>query len=232
MKKWGFLILLLVCLCFVFIKNGSFFEPKVDLPNVEVHDQVEERRTFDNIQKIKITEEQVYEGNLLLVNSEYPVRQESIQSDVVNLSTHDELVKGYGLLYNNTYLSEDIAREFAEMIAAAEKEGVDNFWITSGFRNFDEQNELYQEMGSDTALPAGYSEHNLGLALDVGTTQEAMAKAPEGEWIEKSAWKYGIILRYPEDKVDITGIQYRSEEHTSELQSRGYLVCRLLLVKK
>src|SRR5258707_10320493 len=28
------------------------------------------------------------------------------------------------------------------------------------------------------------------------------------------------------------GPQYRSEEHTSELQSRQYLVCRLLLEKK
>src|SRR5690625_6154846 len=27
-------------------------------------------------------------------------------------------------------------------------------------------------------------------------------------------------------------VQYRSEEHTSELQSRGHLVCRLLLEKK
>src|SRR3712207_7719468 len=32
--------------------------------------------------------------------------------------------------------------------------------------------------------------------------------------------------------VDILGIPWRSEEHTSELQSRQYLVCRLLLEKK
>src|SRR3712207_7645032 len=38
--------------------------------------------------------------------------------------------------------------------------------------------------------------------------------------------------------TDLTGhaeavqLQYRSEEHTSELQSRQYLVCRLLLEKK
>lgn len=63
-------------------------------------------------------------------------------------------------------------------------------------------------MGSETALPAGYSEHNLGLSLDVGTTQTTMAKAPEGEWVENNAWKFGFILRYPEDKSDITGIQY------------------------
>src|SRR3712207_7821084 len=29
-----------------------------------------------------------------------------------------------------------------------------------------------------------------------------------------------------------TGMRFRSEEHTSELQSRQYLVCRLLLEKK
>src|SRR3712207_6959358 len=34
----------------------------------------------------------------------------------------------------------------------------------------------------------------------------------------------------PEDAADAT--QERSEEHTSELQSRQYLVCRLLLEKK
>src|SRR3712207_8359810 len=38
-------------------------------------------------------------------------------------------------------------------------------------------------------------------------------------------------------KVLVTGLEvetmsYRSEEHTSELQSRQYLVCRLLLEKK
>src|SRR5439155_26344869 len=30
----------------------------------------------------------------------------------------------------------------------------------------------------------------------------------------------------------VTSLRFRSEEHTSELQSRGHLVCRLLLEKK
>src|SRR3712207_7054275 len=46
---------------------------------------------------------------------------------------------------------------------------------------------------------------------------------------------YGI-LRYVADPQTRAGPQlsfnYRSEEHTSELQSRQYLVCRLLLEKK
>src|SRR5690625_7111911 len=33
-------------------------------------------------------------------------------------------------------------------------------------------------------------------------------------------------------EVDMTSLSARSEEHTSELQSRGHLVCRLLLEKK
>src|SRR5690606_39713812 len=33
-------------------------------------------------------------------------------------------------------------------------------------------------------------------------------------------------------KIDVTGLEARSEEHTSELQSRENLVCRLLLEKK
>src|SRR3712207_7822263 len=35
-----------------------------------------------------------------------------------------------------------------------------------------------------------------------------------------------------EEDVDVAGDRLRSEEHTSELQSRQYLVCRLLLEKK
>src|SRR5439155_17746211 len=37
---------------------------------------------------------------------------------------------------------------------------------------------------------------------------------------------------HSQGKVDEAIAEYRSEEHTSELQSRGHLVCRLLLEKK
>ncbi|MBG9586051.1 VanY-A/VanY-F/VanY-M family D-Ala-D-Ala carboxypeptidase [Cytobacillus firmus] len=206
MKKWGFL--LVVCLGLTFVNVDSFFEPKVNIQNNDhLESDIEDTRSIEHIQK-EITGEQIYQGNLLLVNSEYPVHPDSIKSDVINLSEGNELTRGYGLLNSEIYLSEDVARKFSEMIAAAEKEGVRNFSITSGFRGFEEQSVLYQEMGSDYALPAGYSEHNLGLSLDVGSTQMKMADAPEGKWIEENAWKYGFILRYPKDKTDITGIQY------------------------
>ena len=206
MKKWGFL--LVVFLGLTFVNMDSFFEPKVTIQNNDQFESdIEDTGSIEQIQE-EITEEQIYQGNLLLVNSEYPVHPDSIKSDVINLSEHNERTRGYGLLNSEIYLSEDVAREFSEMIGAAEKEGVRSFSITSGFRGFEEQSVLYQEMGSDYALPAGFSEHNLGLSLDVGSTHLKMANAPEGKWIEENAWKYGFILRYPKDKTDITGIQY------------------------
>ena len=210
MKKWGFLLFLVLCLSFAFVNKESSIQDKIEVQRYEKNniDHLDNSETSESFETIEITKEQVFQGNLLLVNNEYPVHQESIKSDVVNLFTHKELTKGYGLLDNEIKLSEDVVHKFSGMIAAAEKEGVRHFLINSGFRDFDEQSVLYQEMGSDYALPAGYSEHNLGLSLDVGSAQMKMDVAPEGKWIEKNAWKYGFILRYPKDKTAITGIQY------------------------
>src|SRR5690554_7515363 len=40
------------------------------------------------------------------------------------------------------------------------------------------------------------------------------------------------LNRRTDELLELTGLQGRSEEHTSELQSRPHLVCRLLLEKK
>ncbi|CEG32509.1 VanY-A/VanY-F/VanY-M family D-Ala-D-Ala carboxypeptidase [Peribacillus simplex] len=203
MKKWGFLLVFALFLVFIF-KILPISQDKVEDQRYEQNDNT----AIENSQKIEITKEQIHQGNLLLVNSEYAVQQAGIKSDIINLFTHKELNTGYQLLNNEIKLSEEIAEKFSEMIAAAEEDGVSNFLINSGYRDFDEQNKLYKEMGADYALPAGHSEHNLGLALDVGSTQMKMKEAPEGEWIEENAWKNGFILRYPANKTDITGIQY------------------------
>ncbi|AYB38198.1 VanY-A/VanY-F/VanY-M family D-Ala-D-Ala carboxypeptidase [Brevibacillus laterosporus] len=213
MKKWGFLLLFLLCLGFAFINKALFFQEKLEIQKYDQNhkdniDNIANIGTPLSIQKKEIAKEQIYQGNLLLINSKYPIRQESVKSDIVNLSKHNELINGYGLLNTNIYLSKGIAQKFSEMINDAVKEGVSQFFINSGYRDFDEQSVLYQEMGADYALPAGYSEHNSGLSLDVGSSLTKMDRAPEGKWLKENAWKYGFILRYPKDKTDVTGIQY------------------------
>src|SRR3712207_8073002 len=54
---------------------------------------------------------------------------------------------------------------------------------------------------------------------------------------KKSIYIYKIMLKGQEEQfkgksMEILKLCNRSEEHTSELQSRQYLVCRLLLEKK
>ncbi|MEK4760146.1 VanY-A/VanY-F/VanY-M family D-Ala-D-Ala carboxypeptidase [Viridibacillus sp. FSL E2-0187] len=203
MKKWVFFSLIL-CTVFVSIYMAPLSQNGIEVKSVEKDDKV----TSTNTEKKEITKEQIYKGDLLLVNKDYPVQKDSIKSDIINLFQNKELVSGFVILDRNLRLSKEIVYKFLKVVDAAEKDGVSHFLISSSYRDFDEQSELYQKMGSNYALPAGYSEHNLGLSLDVGSTQMKMEKAPEGKWIEQEVWKYGFVLRYPKNKTNITGIQY------------------------
>ncbi|WP_103104982.1 M15 family metallopeptidase [Brevibacillus reuszeri] len=204
MKKWGclFFILLLV-VGYKVVEPFAWGGQKQQ----EGSNQ-EQARSDQNYKTISVETDQIYKGNLLLVNKDYPVHQEGVASDVVNLVRHNYLIDGYALNDGSIELSEKVAESFLEMVQAASADDVNHFMINSGYRGFEEQRMLYEKMGSDYALPEGYSEHNLGLSLDIGSTQMKMDQAPEGKWLKKNAWKYGFILRYPEDKVAITGIQY------------------------
>ncbi|SFJ50869.1 MULTISPECIES: VanY-A/VanY-F/VanY-M family D-Ala-D-Ala carboxypeptidase [unclassified Bacillus (in: firmicutes)] len=204
MKKWVFISLFILCTVCVGIYIAPLFQNGVDVKIAEKGDKA----NSTNTEKKEITKEQIYKGDLLLVNKDYPVQKDSIRSDIINVFQNTELVRGYVVHDRNLRLSKDILRNFLKIVDAAEKEGVHYFLISSGYRDFKEQRNLYEKMGSDYALPAGYSEHNLGLSLDVGSTQMKMEKAPEGKWIEDNVWKYGFVLRYPKNKSNITGIQY------------------------
>lgn len=82
----------------------------------QIYEQNDNTAT-ENTQKIEITEEQIYQGNLLLVNSDYAVQQVGIKSDIINLFTQKELTTGYQLLNSQIKLSEEIVGKFPEMIA-------------------------------------------------------------------------------------------------------------------
>lgn len=163
----------------------------------------------EKVKTIKVVpSKEIHKGDLLLVNRKYAVHEDGVKKDIVNLGEQDDLVDGLVLLDRNTYLSKRIAKKFKSMIKDAAEDGVNRFVISSGYRDLDKQDQLYKEHGADYALPAGYSEHNLGLSLDVGSTQKEMKHADEGKWLQENAWKYGFILRYPSNKTGVTGILY------------------------
>lgn len=82
------------------------------------------------------------------------------------------------------------------------------YYLDQGYSQKDAETEAAKII----AVP-GTSEHQLGLAVDIVDTrlwaleweQETL---PAQQWLMENSWKYGFILRYPKDKIDITGIIY------------------------
>ena len=54
----------------------------------------------------------------------------------------------------------------------------------------------------------GTSEHQTGLAMDVGWIDDAFANTPAGIWLAENCYKYGFIIRYQKNKESITGYKY------------------------
>jgi len=114
-------------------------------------------------------------------------------------------------------LTRDAKLAFEEMCEAAKNDGI-KIYSGSAYRSYSYQNTLYNnrvysdgvEYANKTAAKAGYSEHQLGLALDVlnGIWQYVDAEDAEFEWLMENSYKYGFILRYPKNKEKITGYAY------------------------
>lgn len=181
-------------------------EVRIDAPTASA--TATEQAPAAKTKRVDLREEQTYEGDLVLVNQTHPLRGGYVPADIVNVYGEREYAGRFALLDDSIRLPESLLRRFAEMVDAAAKDGVDHFMISSGYRDDEAQQALYDEKGSGYALPPGHSEHNLGLSLDIGSTLKEMDKAPEGKWLQNNARKHGFILRYPKDKTAITGIEY------------------------
>ncbi len=72
---------------------------------------------------------------------------------------------------------------------------------------------MNQEEATESALkrvdPGGCSENNAGIAVDIISASSGFASTNEYAWLAENAHKYGFVLRYPEDKTDITGKIYQ-----------------------
>ena len=96
---------------------------------------------------------------------------------------------------------------------AAEQAGFQHLFIASGYRAADEQRDLYANaVNRAYVMPAGHSEHQLGLAADIlasGTYNTGgMSGTEEARFLAERAPEFGLILRYPYHKQDITEVAY------------------------
>ena len=117
-------------------------------------------------------------------------------------------------------LREECAEALVELCDAARAEGHE-LYLKSGYRSYYKQAVMYEtrvkKYGYDDGwvTKPGASDHQTGLGCDVVPKKwtdrgmnEDMAKEPETQWMAENCARFGFILRYPEDKEDITEINY------------------------
>ena len=152
--------------------------------------------------------------------------------------------------FNNGHsVDKRIFDDLEKMLDDARKEGLSPI-ICSSYRTPEKQKSLYKnkiskylsdgfsnqeaaiEAAKWVAVP-GTSEHQTGLAVDiVAESYQILDKGQENtseqKWLMQNSYKYGFILRYPENKSDITGIcyepwhyRYVGKEAAKEIHKKG-----------
>lgn len=153
--------------------------------------------------------ENIHQGNLILVNSDWPLLNEPGED---TLSTVEP----------GTVMMERQAAKMLENVLSA-LGGGDEISAVSGFRSGDEQRNIYdtslRENGMDftnkyVAVP-GCSEHQTGLAVDLAqNTQPIDFIRPhfpytgECQRFRKNAVNYGFVERYPKGREKVTRIAH------------------------
>ncbi len=161
---------------------------------------------------------------LTLVNSSSPLDASYAPSDLVGVTaTRNDGRETQMLRECAAYALEAL---FTELAA----EGFTDVSVTSGYRSYESQLALHEqyiadEMARDATLDReaaealvltyssapGTSEHQTGLCVDMHSLLSAdisYAETDSYKWLAENAWKFGFVLRYPENKTDITGITF------------------------
>ena len=163
-----------------------------------------------------------YEDEIFIINNDNPVSKDYVPELV-------DVRKSIPSAHKETKLTADCEAALAEMYADYLEENSGTLRLISTYRSYAKQEKLVneaikekmktygmtEEEARESALKTrqlpGHSEHHSGLAIDFSTTyttQHDFHTTEQGKWLTENAHKYGFILRYPEDKADITQINY------------------------
>lgn len=143
----------------------------------------------------------------VIVNKYYKLNSDYEPSDLTKINS--KYSSG-----SNQRLRQEAAAKFEEMASDASKEGL-KIYAGSTYRSYDYQLGLYNRYVAQDGFAnaetysarAGYSEHQLGLAVDILNGKWAYLSETDKEydWLINNSYKYGYILRYPRNKEYVTG---------------------------
>ena len=145
----------------------------------------------------------------ILVNKKHGLKDDYIPENLTKIEMCSQ---------GDFFLEKETAEAYNEMCIDSIRQNL-SISIMSAYRSYDEQKNLYDNYlkayGKNYVdryvAPAGYSEHQTGLAIDLKSLNTDLFKnSEEYLWIMDNSYKYGFILRYQKGQEKITG--YSAEE--------------------
>lgn len=173
---------------------------------------------------------------LVLIKNGFSVGSDYVPNDLrdVNIPYESDVGK----------LRDEAASALEEMYQDGLKQGY-SIAVKSSYRSYDTQKAVYDEYFAmyDSAYAAslvsipGSSEHQCGLSVDL-TSQSVMdgeyetfGETPDYTWVEQNAYKYGFILRFPENASSRTGatnepwhFRYVGKKVAKEIYEKGWIL--------
>lgn len=153
----------------------------------------------------------------VLVNKEYALDENYVPEQLV----YPDIPFADYSFYEKRQMDVYAAVWLEKLFAAAREDGISLAGV-SGYRSYATQTAVYQnkvnrngqEYADMYSARPGKSEHQTGYAIDVSGASVGYAlytsfgASTEGKWLAEHAHKYGYIIRYEEDKTEITGYAY------------------------
>lgn len=175
----------------------------------------------DVVNSVTVIAENIHTGELILVNSEHEYVFPDTDTDV---SVYDNKTSAYKVNDLSVTLSMDAIVPFNRLMDDFFAEsGCRDVMVVSGYRTAEFQRELYSERVASEGVEAaakyvalpGQSEHHTGLAMDLSVYTSSgegyyVRDYKKCTWLVENFENYGFILRYPEEKAELTGISYES----------------------
>ena len=154
-----------------------------------------------------VTATDTLQGPLVLVNNThvytFPTSNDHLSEIYAMYVKHSP--RKYNQSGLSTYMETDALKALDAMLADFYNlTGLDTVQIRYAYRSYEEQEQF--------TVAAGYSDHHTGMGVQLKYQHNGNAYAfstdPDGtyNWFFENCHKYGFVIRYPENKSDITGI--------------------------
>ena len=170
--------------------------------------------------------EEIHPEYIRLANKHYLLGSEYVPQDLVKVPSKP---KNGGIYWavqpkEGQLLRQECADALCRMNeairAVSEENGYKALYLKSAYRSYRTQKTMYtnrlnRNNGRDdgwVSMP-GASDHQTGLGCDVvprswrdKSMNEKMMKEPECQWMAEHCHEFGFVIRYPEDKQELTEI--------------------------